>query len=75
MQPSLLQFVSDHFLAVSGAALYLYTAAVSTQRDERPKSADDYYAWFRDFTRMTINAKPGALPTFPAPTPGQQQTK
>jgi hypothetical protein len=64
------RFVSDHWEVVSGVALYVSLAAVSTMPPKGTKfSVDVLYDWAYDFSHMLVNQRgqKRVLPLDPKP--------
>ncbi|HKD60531.1 MAG TPA: hypothetical protein VKB47_08725 [Terracidiphilus sp.] len=79
------QFVAAHWVVISAIAAtiatpagLLLTALVRTAPEQRPKTLDDFYAWFRAALLLFFNMESarGKYPSLPATdSPAQHETK
>lgn len=56
------KFMADNRATLITIAAFVGTAFASTVPEERPKSLDDFWAWFRDFVHQVGNAKRPTVP-------------
>lgn len=57
MSHLLLQYVAAHPGTDTLVLAVIGTAFASTVPEQRPKTLDDFWAWFRDFVHQLANAK------------------